>query len=228
MNENYAGRASISPILDLFVSMLEMGSEGYSKEIKLRKQNYLRLKTELEKWALQNGEKIVANVRNRISLALTLKHIGKEHAKELGARLYRKGVMGARVCVQSYPNSKSQPIGESESGNQEVKEETEKAQNKSGNENQKMKATQIQIQNQESQIMKDEIEEETNVKVFNNGALRLRNFGGHVGDSGYPAFPYITVAAAIGCEWGELETFIRRFDSVYQKLKKEISGKQEA
>ena len=225
MNENYAGRASISPILDLFVSMLEMGSEGYSKEIKLRKQNYLRLKTELEKWALKNDEKIVANVRNRISLALTLKHIGKENAKELGARLYRKGVMGARVCVQSYSKSKSQTIAVSKSGNQEVEMETEKSQHKSQSEHTKMKET--QIQNLESQITKNEIEAETNVKVFNNGALRFRNFGGHVGDSGYAAFPYITVAAAIGCEWGELETFIKRFDSVYQKLKKEICGKQE-
>lgn len=193
VNENYAGRASISPILDLFISMLECGTKGYQKQLQLRTENFQKFKSRLTEWAEKNNEKIVLNVRNKISMALTLKNIGKERAKDLGARLYRKGVMGARVCVQSYF----------------LKE-------KSDSQNSKNLETQKESENQQP------IVKETNLKIFQNGNLKFRNFGGHIENSEYSAFPYITVAAAVGSNWEELEVFLKRFDSVYQKLRTEI------
>jgi O-phospho-L-seryl-tRNASec:L-selenocysteinyl-tRNA synthase len=87
--------------MDMFISMLEVGLEGYKLLLKNRKSNFDILKTEISKWADSVGESVILNYRNRISLAVTLRKIGVKSAQELGAWLYRKGVMGARVVVQS-------------------------------------------------------------------------------------------------------------------------------
>jgi O-phospho-L-seryl-tRNASec:L-selenocysteinyl-tRNA synthase len=101
LSQTYPGRASASPIMDLFISMLEVGLKGYKDLLKERKQNFSLLHSEISKWAQANNETVIINSRNQISLAVTLNQIGPEKAKELGAYLYRKGVMGARVVVQS-------------------------------------------------------------------------------------------------------------------------------
>lgn len=71
--------------------------------LKERKRNFSILFEEVSKWADSRGERVIVNCRNRISLAVTLKGIGSAKAKDFGAFLYRKGVMGARVVVQSLP-----------------------------------------------------------------------------------------------------------------------------
>lgn len=48
---------------------------------------------------------------------------------------------------------------------------------------------------------------------------KLENFGGHV-DGEYAAFPYITVAAAIGCSEQEIADFIVVFKKTYCDIKK--------
>ena len=92
--------------MDLFISMLDVGLIGYKSLLKERKENFEILKSEISKWAESKNEKIIMNQRNRISLAVTLKNIGPDLAGELGAWLYRKGVMGARVVSQSQAKQK--------------------------------------------------------------------------------------------------------------------------
>lgn len=81
--------------------MLEVGLVGYKQLLSQRKRNFELLAAEIAKWAESRGESVIRNARNRISLAVTLKRVGADSARELGARLYRKGVMGARVVTQS-------------------------------------------------------------------------------------------------------------------------------
>ena len=87
--------------MDIFISMLQVGLQGYTFLLKDRKNNFDILKSEIAKWAESMGEEVIINHRNRISLAVTLRRIGVKSAQDLGAWLYRKGVMGARVVVQS-------------------------------------------------------------------------------------------------------------------------------
>jgi O-phospho-L-seryl-tRNASec:L-selenocysteinyl-tRNA synthase len=159
VNTNYSGRASISAVLDLFVSFLQVSISGYKLLLKERKSNFQFLLEKVSSWAKLNDEKVIQSERNKISIALTLKKLPVGSAKDLGAFLYHTGVMGGRVVELS-----DQP------------------------------------------------------KEFGND-LKYFNFGGHINDESYEGFPYITIAAAIGSHKNEIETFIKRFDKVYQKIK---------
>ncbi len=59
---------------------------------------YEELKAFLIQFAKENGEKVIVNKKNKISVAMTLKRMGP-YAKDFGAWLFNKNIMGARVVV---------------------------------------------------------------------------------------------------------------------------------
>lgn len=65
-----------------------------------RKENFTLFKKRLGELAIELDEQIFQNSDNKISLAISLVNLG-EKAKELGSRLYHRGVMGARVVTAS-------------------------------------------------------------------------------------------------------------------------------
>ena len=64
----YTGRASASPSLDLFITLLSLGKEGYKKLLTDRKENYSYLQDKLKKCAENNGERLLDIRHNNISL----------------------------------------------------------------------------------------------------------------------------------------------------------------
>ncbi|KEG07091.1 SLA/LP autoantigen-like protein [Trypanosoma grayi] len=127
--EIYAGRASISPVVDLFITALSLGHEGFKRLWEERYSVRELLEQELNSFALARGEVVLTedvekkNVveaaavaaasaaagvqaitggypRNDISFAVTMRTLGgAAEAEAVGARLFRSAVTGPRVVV---------------------------------------------------------------------------------------------------------------------------------
>ena len=60
---NYPGRASMSPILDLFITLLQMGKSTYRKLLDDQKENYKLLYSKLEELGERLDLKILRIVK---------------------------------------------------------------------------------------------------------------------------------------------------------------------
>ena len=111
IKKNYPGRASISPIIDLFITFLEMGKNKYKVLIKERKEKYDILIKKMEKVAIKFGEKIIAMNGNKISILFTLKNIveksGNKDAKEIGSMCFNRQISGVRIITSSKGEKKN-------------------------------------------------------------------------------------------------------------------------
>ncbi|KAG5681410.1 hypothetical protein PVAND_010848 [Polypedilum vanderplanki] len=93
----YAGRGSSSSTLDVLMTLLHLGRDGYMKLVHERKEMFQYLKENLEKLAYQHDEKVIVNKRNPISMAMTLKSFNKNKVTMIGSMLFTRGISGARV-----------------------------------------------------------------------------------------------------------------------------------
>ena len=111
VKKNYPGRASVSPILDLFISFLEMGKNKYKSLIKERKEKYKILIKKMESIATKYGEKVIAMNGNKISILFTLKNIveksGNKDAKEIGSMCFNRQISGVRIIASSNGEKKN-------------------------------------------------------------------------------------------------------------------------
>ncbi|EAN86829.1 putative O-phosphoseryl-tRNA(Sec) selenium transferase [Trypanosoma cruzi] len=125
----YAGRASISPIVDLFITALSMGRGGFQRLWEVRYEVLNMVQQGLRRFAMARGEVLLEEEdvndiaasasaagstgaaatasctvrgthRNDISFAVTMHTVGgAANAKAIGARLFRGAVTGPRVIV---------------------------------------------------------------------------------------------------------------------------------
>jgi O-phospho-L-seryl-tRNASec:L-selenocysteinyl-tRNA synthase len=108
IKKNYPGRASLGPVLDLFITLLDMGKNKYKLLIAERKDKYKKLKEKMQKVALKYNERIMEIPNNKISLAMSLQSIcksatGKSDVTYLGSLFYFRQISGIRVISQSPP-----------------------------------------------------------------------------------------------------------------------------
>ncbi|KAI9598851.1 o-phosphoseryl-tRNA selenium transferase-like protein, partial [Syncephalis fuscata] len=101
--KSYPGRASITPILDVFITLLTLGETGYRKLLSDRKEVYDYLSDQLSAIAVELGTRVLDTPRNDISMALSLEPLlasGKS-LTDLGAMLFAHRVTGARVVTST-------------------------------------------------------------------------------------------------------------------------------
>lgn len=72
ISQTYPGRATSSPIIDLFITLLSMGRRGYSELLQNRSTVFSYLHQQLEALAKKYNEKVVCTPKNQISIAMTL------------------------------------------------------------------------------------------------------------------------------------------------------------
>lgn len=106
IKKNYPGRASMAPVLDLFITLLEMGKKKYKNLMTDRKEKYKILKDGMIKIADKYGEKIIENPNNKISIAMTLGNICKNAKSKndityLGSLFYTRQISGIRIIAPS-------------------------------------------------------------------------------------------------------------------------------
>jgi O-phospho-L-seryl-tRNASec:L-selenocysteinyl-tRNA synthase len=157
LSHAYPGRASITPTMDLFITLLSMGRKGLLDLIEKRKKIFNLFYEKLEQWAKENNESILSLKQfSPISIAISLKHLPNEHLTELGSMLFTRRISGARV---------------------------------------------VQLGTKQT------------IDTY-----EFINYGSHSSNSQYS---YLTVAAAIGIEEDDIEIFMKKFNSIYQKLRRD-------
>lgn len=98
----YAGRASGSQSLDVLMTLLSLGRNGFQLLMDQRSENFIYLRENLRKFAELRGEIVLDSRCNSISLAITLATMAGDQMKsitQLGSMLHMRGVSGARVIV---------------------------------------------------------------------------------------------------------------------------------
>ena len=66
--QNYPGRASSSPTIDVFITLMQMGTTGYKELMDERRENYKILKEEMSKIAEKYGERVLETKNNPVSI----------------------------------------------------------------------------------------------------------------------------------------------------------------
>jgi O-phospho-L-seryl-tRNASec:L-selenocysteinyl-tRNA synthase len=100
VGKNYAGRASGSPVLDLFITLLSLGKKGLQDLLAERKSMFSYLSEQLTPLAAKYGERVLQTPGNPISLALSMNNTAKackKSPKEIGAILFHRCSSGVRI-----------------------------------------------------------------------------------------------------------------------------------
>ncbi|XP_025017358.1 O-phosphoseryl-tRNA(Sec) selenium transferase-like [Tetranychus urticae] len=105
ISSNYPGRGSAVPSLDVLITILNLGLNGYSKYLQDRRVQMDYLVNQLKILASKFGEKVLETQANKISVAMTLDNFVKPDGKEtaIGSMLFIRGISGARVISKNCP-----------------------------------------------------------------------------------------------------------------------------
>ena len=97
--KRYAGRGSSSQSLDVFMTLLSLGKNGYLELVQDRKELFIYLRQKLRNLSTRHSEKILLTKRNPMSIALTLENFDKAKVSMIGSMLFTRGVSGCRVIT---------------------------------------------------------------------------------------------------------------------------------
>lgn len=109
VSEAYPGRANLSPVLDLFITLLQMGRKGLQRLLSDRLDLFRWFHGELSAVCDQAGLRVLPSPHNKISIAVDLSHlVANEEASDaaraatfLGSQLFLRRCSGLRVVVPS-------------------------------------------------------------------------------------------------------------------------------
>jgi len=106
IKNNYPGRASLSPLMDIFITLLEMGKNKFKFLIQDRKNKYTIFKEDMKKFAAEFDEKIIENPNNKISLCMSLVNIcksarDKKDITYLGSLFFKRQISGIKIIAPS-------------------------------------------------------------------------------------------------------------------------------
>jgi len=109
LSKMYPGRASMAPILDVFLTLMSLGVKGYTDLRNQRIQLINEFKQMISEVATKYGERILeTSTRNTISFAITLNSLMPQQGEErqepkeitkFGSMLFTRGISGARVVA---------------------------------------------------------------------------------------------------------------------------------
>jgi len=96
LGKSYPGRASAAPILDLFVTLLEMGARTYEGLLATRRRMIAPFRARLAEVAARYGERVLDTLEgNSISHGITLNEF--KNPTMVGSMLFSRQVSGART-----------------------------------------------------------------------------------------------------------------------------------
>lgn len=111
---SYPGRASMAPVLDLFITMLGMGEDGYLRLLQSRRDLVSpKLRVGLEQVLDKYGLTLLPSPRNTISLAVCIDALpcAAKPFSFLGSMLFQRNVSGCRVVVGGEAGARSTLAG---------------------------------------------------------------------------------------------------------------------
>ena len=108
ISSSYPGRASMSPTLDVFITLLSMGVRGYKQLLDTRKQMFNSLGSQLKSLEEKYPVRVLKSKNNTISIAVSLDWFkdvtdkegeGRKEMTSVGSMLFTRGVSGTRVVT---------------------------------------------------------------------------------------------------------------------------------
>lgn len=97
ISQNYPGRASASPMIDLFITLLSMGLDGYKGILEERKRLTIVFRQRLEMVANLFKERILICPRNSISFGITLDNLVASDGTNNGSEQLQQGEQNKQV-----------------------------------------------------------------------------------------------------------------------------------
>lgn len=97
LSASYPGRANASPIVDLFITLLSLGEQGYKQLLKERIENFQFLSNGLSDFVSNIQGTILPSPKNDISIAINLSCMNPTNATMLGSMLFHRSISGCRV-----------------------------------------------------------------------------------------------------------------------------------
>ena len=113
VNKAYPGRASLSPLLDLLITLLHWGQAGWEQVLADREDLYLYTKLHLSQLAAELHLRVLETPGNPISLGLTLQPADNglpeqssgRNVSFLGSMLFKRCISGTRVVARASEQS---------------------------------------------------------------------------------------------------------------------------
>ena len=100
ISQTYAGRGSSTPSVDVLITLLHLGINGYKQLLNDRKENYIYLKERMKTIAETFGLNVIENKSNQISIAMALNVCDSVlNVSELGSMLFKRCISGTRVVA---------------------------------------------------------------------------------------------------------------------------------
>ncbi|EEC15032.1 O-phosphoseryl-tRNA(Sec) selenium transferase, putative [Ixodes scapularis] len=93
----YPGRGSATPTMDLFITLLSLGTKGYLKLRKERREVFVYLTEKLREVSGKHGERFLHTPNNRISVAMSVTEDKVGEVTGIGAMLFTRFVSGSKV-----------------------------------------------------------------------------------------------------------------------------------
>ena len=91
VRKNYPGRASIAPALDVLITLLSLGKEGWRSKLDAREDAFEYMRERLRDAAEAHGERLLETPGNPISMGVTLSALERDLARiEIGETLSEK------------------------------------------------------------------------------------------------------------------------------------------
>jgi O-phospho-L-seryl-tRNASec:L-selenocysteinyl-tRNA synthase len=205
----YPGRASMSPLLDLFITLLHLGVSGWKALLKERKDNMAWFQERFAAAAQKHNLRLLSCPANRISLCCDLNPLIRnrngagvangsttekdkeavagemDHLTFLGSALFTRRVSGPRVVLCT-PFPEAPAVSSAASPDE----------------------AQPAVSGRYKKVI---------------DGVSFESYGAHADT--YP-YCYMTAACAIGATRQEMESFLQRFDSAIQDYKGRSSNKK--
>ena len=190
LSATYPGRASVAPIMDVLVTLLSMGEEGFTSLLKQRLEVNEHLVRRLRAVAAEFGEGLLSCPRNCISTAVTLAHLDVASAAAAAAAA-AEAVEVAAFASGSTHTAQKQQLRDASKG-----------------------ATFLGAMLFQRGVSGCRVVERKN-EVSEVEGVAFTDWGSHSDSS---PCSYFTAACAVGTSLADVDTFITRLQKVMGKL----------
>jgi len=223
----YAGRASLDPILDLFITLLSMGERGLKGLLTERERLFAHLNTSLEALCVWNrdsdagGLALVHSPENPISVAISIQYLAEMQSQlQLEQAAVTCRVSQETVTEPELGSFPSVSVGD-------VRPPASEGADAGAGTSTGAAPTAFDVNSIGAMLFYNcvsgtrVIYRQAKPTVING--FSFTNWGSHA--NAFPSMPYITAAVAVGMTEEDVTKFISEFTKVLKKCVKKIGAK---
>ena len=203
----YPGRASMSPILDLFVTLLSMGETGLKNLWKERERLFVLLKEKLRLFAESHNECLVLSDRNEISIGVSLESLASPRSD-----IVQSSNGDTDITDKSQHANEKLDFKKEEEEVPKKEDSREESQRNQNSERTSFLGSMLFQRN----VSGCRIIPKSNSITSING-IDFISWGAHISD--YP-ISYFTAACSIGITESDIHLFIDRLEKTWKKFEK--------